>query len=130
VSFAAEADAFQDTLRRRVVRVNERLDTRESCIRQRPARKERDCTRGQRRTTTPSASSELASAIASDSPSPLSARPHWRSIHARPSATVKLAGTVVPSGMRGSQLASSTQPMSLSVQRRSRTAPSVSGGSG
>ena len=29
---------------------------------------------------------EPASAIASDSPSPLSARPHWRSIHARPSA--------------------------------------------
>ncbi len=45
--FALEADALQNALRRRVVGLNERLDTCKPCLRQRPASKERDCMRGQ-----------------------------------------------------------------------------------
>lgn len=59
-------------------------------------------------TAAPSASFEAAFAIACESPVPSSCRDHCRSIHARPSAGVNVAGTVVPFGMSGSWVASST----------------------
>jgi hypothetical protein len=98
MSFAPEACFVENALRSHVVRYNERLDTSKSRAGHRPPSEESDCTRAE--AATPNTGNEPvadlcrecealgninllfrrqpdpASAIASDSPSRLSARPH------------------------------------------------------
>jgi hypothetical protein len=136
VAFTLEAGALQDALRRSVVGFNERLDARETCVRERPPSDE--CDRARREATAagtpdhPVAHLDVArlGPEHEDNGSKSLVRRCVGDRQSKPSASVNLAGTVVPSGMRGSRLASSTHLMSVSAHRRRTMTPSASGGSG